>query len=731
LEERWPGLPERVLRYVLDDDSPAVLAELAGNDGCGIVLEPFADAIARLAVGSSKLAREAAEPLVRKAPGLIVPLVEAKASDGTPDQRLHAAKLLWTLDGERRREYLEARLAVKNNRRVADGVRELLAVHVAPAFAERFTVPPLPPVEVNARLGAETLAAWRAVFAEINKGLARLAKSPQPWHANYNLKPVRPQTIDKAFALLQRPLPASIDVAPEQFSYGSWLPESKALATFWARPELSMVHLLRFCLLAGLFNNRHDPMAPMIPGMFKQCLENFRETHPGTGMRELAAGLNAVGLDPEMPGRAQLSRYNENPFPWPAEDVWPYWAEHLDLLGEYFQPVSDDWRASYWRSNALEVLAFFPHPPARFLAPLWELALGTTKTHRLSAQKSLERAPDRCARITAALGSGHAEIRAIAADWLRRLREPSALEPLQAALRKEKNDAAKTAIMAALEQLGVPVDQFLDRPALRAEAEKGLAKGVLAALSSFPFETLPAVHWADNGARVEPEIVHWWLAQHGKLKNPEPGPLLRRYCAALRAGERETLGQFVLEAWIACDTAAISSDEAERAARQHAQMMVNHMQWVAQHGQQHPHGPAAAPVAARSLEEYYAAALPGFLRQPKGSAIEAKGVLAVAAACAGASAAPVVQRYLNQWYGTRTAQCRALLQMLAWVDHPAATQVLLATGSRFRTKGIQDEANKQAQALAERKGWTLEELSDRTVPTAGLDENGVLELDFG
>jgi len=69
--------------------------------------------------------------------------------------------------------------------------------------------------------------------------------------------------------------------------------------------------------------------------------------------------------------------------------------------------------------------------------------------------------------------------------------------------------------------------------------------------------------------------------------------------------------------------------------------------------------------------------------------------------------------------------------MLAWIEHKTATQLLLSVGSRFRTKGIQEEANKQAQALAERKGWTVAELADRTIPTAGLDEQGLLTLDFG
>jgi Domain of unknown function (DUF4132) len=56
---------------------------------------------------------------------------------------------------------------------------------------------------------------------------------------------------------------------------------------------------------------------------------------------------------------------------------------------------------------------------------------------------------------------------------------------------------------------------------------------------------------------------------------------------------------------------------------------------------------------------------------------------------------------------------------------------MLAIGNRFRTKSIQEEASRQAEALADRKGWTLAELADRTIPTAGFDETGELELSYG
>ena len=69
--------------------------------------------------------------------------------------------------------------------------------------------------------------------------------------------------------------------------------------------------------------------------------------------------------------------------------------------------------------------------------------------------------------------------------------------------------------------------------------------------------------------------------------------------------------------------------------------------------------------------------------------------------------------------------------MLSCLHHPSAIQLLLSVGNRFRTKGIQDEAARLCQELADRKGWTLDELADRTVPAAGFDESGELELSYG
>ena len=200
--------------------------------------------------------------------------------------------------------------------------------------------------------------------------------------------------------------------------------------------------------------------------------------------------------------------------------------------------------------------------------------------------------------------------------------------------------------------------------------------------------------------------------------------MLRKYCAMMQPREREQLGQFVLECWLREDIKPILPEQAHAQAGALAKSTYQSMQHS-------PQWYKDSPLFGRSEAELLAYILPGQLRQPAGSATGSKGLLAIASTCAGAGAAAPTFRYLKEWYGQRASQGKALIAMLGWIEHPSATQLMLSIGSRFRTKSFQEEAVRQAEQLAERKGWSLEELADRTIPSAGFDENGELELSYG
>ena len=268
--------------------------------------------------------------------------------------------------------------------------------------------------------------------------------------------------------------------------------------------------------------------------------------------------------------------------------------------------------------------------------------------------------------------------------------------------------------------MGVKLEELLDLNKLDKEAEQGLKKGIPKDLDWFPFAQLPPVTWADSGKPVSSEIIHWFLVQGYRLKSSEANPTLRRYCSLFHKGERERLGKFVLETWIAADTKPkYTSEQAANRAQKEARQAAG---FAKQYPQHYPDF---------DEQRIYQANYNWLVMEPEGSQTATKGILALAGACCGGEAAPIVHRYIKQWYGHRAAQCKALLQVLAWIDAPSATQVVLSVANRFRTKGIQEEAVRQCQLLAERKGWTIDELADRTIPTAGFDETGTMELDYG
>jgi hypothetical protein len=706
---------------------------------CRVPPDEFAEKLVELAVGPSKQVREFAESLLDGIRPAAKDLLVHKASEGANEERSAAARLLWRWAGENARAFMEYRLTLEKNNKVSQTIRDLLGASLLNAAipaedTELPQLPPLAPIPARLPLGAETERAWRECFDKVNAGIAQLNAARPAKYRNLDIPLVSADAIRKAFADLQG---GRVEPVLSCLLYEGWHKEiSEPLKPFWQRSELHLAHLVRFFIQVGAVPLEPGPNSRFVSNGFwlATFIGAFHRTHPEAGLRELGAAYTAAGLDARRIGSLLLGSFGSGAvFGMPSGQIWPYWAEHLDKLEQAFAPCTGDYvereRQKQRRASAFETLACFPKPPAPLLPILWDLALGP-KGERPQAQRCLEGASNKLQRLTVALTSGSADARLAAAEWLGRLGEKSALEALLTAFQREKNEAAKGAMMTAMEQLGAPMDQFLDRDGLVKQAAKGVAKGPPEDLKWFPFDQLPAVHWQDTEKSVEPVILQWWLIQGFKLKNPEPGALLRRYCASMAPSEREALGQFILEAWLAEDVALIPRAEAEQRAMSAAQNMLQSAQYLVQIAQQNPQRQINAPPVL-TVEEYYAQVLPNFLKQAKGSAIASKGILSVAGACAGAAAAPAVNRYLKDWFGMRAAQCRALLQMLAWVEHRTATQLLLAVGSRFRTKGIQEEANIQARALAERKGWSVAELADRTIPTAGLDDDGALALDFG
>ena len=738
------GFPEVAARYqgivrqaLHQTDAGARAYALTALSALEIQVAPYTEEIAELAVSGSKEVREKAAPMVQGAVAEFRPLLERHAAAGSSDERYHAVRLLGRTGGEEARAFLEERLAAERSAKVVDAIKELLS-EAKPASAPgvqhgegEFGLEPVPEVPVHAPLDEQVRADLRVCIDEFERQSAEVFARNK--HASGHVRtrtPVSPDTADKLFDALQN------FVVEEgktwQFTPAPiWGGPSQVLQRFAAHPQFQLIHLVRWCLLVSGRPHivRNDPWTQRF--LIRDPFLSYQKARKQPiDLRELAAVFKTLGLDDRIIGGRLLRESRFFPAPFLRTDpdaIWPYFAERPELLDEVMglkQVVQE--RAAIFqrgtdsRQNAFAILKLFPRIPARFAPALRDMALGSNRTERIAAQDCLDRQPDKEAKIVAALASRQQETRLAAAEWLAKLKYTGAIPGLRAALTKEKSEPVKDELIRTLEALGVSLEQLLDLDQLDREAEKGLKKGIPADLDWFQFAQLPAVRWSESGKQVPPEIVHWFLVQGFKLHNAEANPTLRRYCSLFQKSDRERLGKFVLEAWIAQDTKPKHTpDEAARLAEKAA---VQTAGFAKQHPQYYPDF---------DQQRVYQAVLNRLLVEPGGSQTGTKGILALAGACCGGDAAPIVHRYVKQWYGYRSAQSKALLQVLAWVDHPSATQVILAVANRFRTKGIQEEALRLCQMLAERKGWTLDELADRTIPTCGFDEEGVMELDFG
>ncbi len=659
---------------------------------------------------------------------------------GSATERGHALTALHDLagtDGER------AAIVERARADKAKSVQALAerweATPAAEEVAVAWDLPPVPPV----RWANAVSPALRDALAQVADGITKATNAAREAQERYAAS--RPAT---APAWRVDPVPAppkdlrarlelmvTSDRVDNEYAR-HWLPQTlqthNAMPPLAGRPDLAWPSLVRL-LNAG----RHVNATPGPAGQPIELLRNGFTLDPttitaltrhhvatGTGsLRELAAIYDDMGWPgASVVATAALYRYQPLGRGWDREAVWPFVAEHLDgILGLY-----DEVRGAYWSGleRWLELLGTLPTQPPAVRRTLLEHALGTKAAGRAETQAALAGSEDLWADVVPALADGKADVRGVAAAWLARIADERALPALEKAVAKERNDVVKGRMLDALEALGRPVEDYLDLDALAADAAATVAKPLPKDLDWFPWDGLPEVRWAASGDVVPRDVIVHLVVQAQRAKTPEPGAILRKYCAMFDPRDRERLGQFVLDAWISADLTPAPHEEALAQATRQAQQW---QQTFAQHGRWY----ADDPRRNFTLDQLIASEYAQTSRQPVGSCTSSKGVLAVAAACAGADAAASAGRYLRDWYGMRASQGKALIAMLGWIEHRSATQLMLSIGSRFRTKGLQDEANRQAIALAERRGWSLDELADRTIPTAGFDETGVLQLSYG
>lgn len=414
-------------------------------------------------------------------------------------------------------------------------------------------------------------------------------------------------------------------------------------------------------------------------------------------------------------------------FPKP-EQVWPFFIQQPDFIAEALKLMPSQSTQRYREfeiSPAIDVLATYPSLPAQFIPRMMELALGENKTHRLSAQKLLESLPNIHESAQEGLTSSKQEIRITAIEWLIRLKHPDSVAHLYTLLKKEKREVVRAALLTALEAFGEDISEHLSEKTLLAEAHAGLKAKPPASLAAwFDFNSLPVFHW-QNKQPVDANIIHWWIILAVKLKSPSGNALLQRYISLLSQESQQKLAELMLYRFVAQDTKGPALEQAmEEAQREAPGRLSAYKKWAKSYPEYY------AKYESYTLEQTIEEIKNEVLRRYLGSAINDKGLLALVCGIEGHIAVSVLRNYMRDHY-PRRAQIEAMVEAVAVSNDPLIIQFLLSLSRRYRTASVQEKARLLVTQIAERNGWSADELADRTIPTAGMDESGTLVLEYG
>ncbi|HBX82958.1 MAG: DUF4132 domain-containing protein [Propionibacteriaceae bacterium] len=569
-----------------------------------------------------------------------------------------------------------------------------------PADAVTWTIPPFTPEPE-----ADTT---EAIIAELRRGLDRVIAAGVDATNKYTI-----ENAAKARKVSEAELREFADVAHGRRTNRPKLLERYNL--WWLADQAPSLGLAAVLRLASTEGNAHR-----MTWVARQRISE--DTDP----RAIEVAVSRAGVPPESVDIAEMVR----PSTWnhiSPEAAWPWYATRLNLLATWLT------HSAASAVDAIVILEAFPSLPTQVLPGLAAVASGDSRTARHLAQALLARHGLARALAVDALADGKGEIRAAAAAWLAAVGDPTTITDLRAALKKEKREVARAAMLAALESLGDDISADLAPATLLAEATTGLKAKVTPALAWLNLDQLPATSWAD-GSPVDPQIIRWWVVLADKLKTSDGSGLIDRYLSLLDADSAATLGRFALTTWITRDTAPPREEDSRAYAAPYGPRRWQAAQDRVKRIQKDPYYSRylaeAQAEAAKSVEQHVQEAFNEHQATYLASASANRGLLALTTRMPGIEVANAVQSYIRN-HGGRRAQVDALMYPLYANGQPACIQLLLGISRRFKQVSVQETAGRLVQALADQRGWTSDELADRTIPTAGFEDDRLLHLSFG
>jgi len=696
----------------------------------------YASLLARQAVSDSKTVRAAA---ARHLGALGDEVCQAELAaflrQGQGEERANAAELLARLQGAQAERLLEEALQGEASKPVQQAIRNALSRIRAAGDAADIALPepPQQPGLAETRIADDALELLLAnreqllerlrLDAEKEEEANRSAQRPSKWYIEHYARYRRLGAGELRGAL--RALNGEGDM---RILKNDSVNETLALGgRLESRADFGLMQALRWDL-----NWRHNPDWLWYGRRFQAWLQ--RQDPSQLDLRQLSDAATRCGAAPDLFARTCLFHGSGRNLPQailPPDAVWPLLARHPELIDEALGlSASERAPGDPPVAQALSILDTFPTVPSRWLPRVLELALGEAKTPRLAAQRVLGKLPDIGMRVADALGSSKQELRIEAARWLARIDCRPAIPALYAALDKESRETVSAELMTALERLGEDITPRLAPETLLKQARKGLKAKPPSGLGWLNLDQLPACAWRDAGAAgpgapVDPDIVRWWVILAARLREPAANALLVRYLGLLDGASQAALGRFLLQNFIAHDTAGPPLEEALAHAAKEAPGLYQYYQQAAR---QYPDW--YAQEGKLTEEQIFEQLKRQKLAEYRGSAIGEKGILALTCGMPGHELVDAIRLYMRDHY-TRRAQIESMLEAASVSDDPAVIQFVLSISRRYRTASVQQKARLLVDRIAERNRWTPEQLADRTIPTGGLDESGRMRFDYG
>jgi hypothetical protein len=689
------------------------------------------DFIAVQSLNSSKQVSQLATEMLLSSPREIVqPHLQRLLTSGTVKQRSSAATLQARMSSDP--TILQQALASETNKTVITAIESALSrLESANAVEQQATlvIADFEPIQdIDLPINARDILQqnYEEYLIECEKAAQKEAEYNKKYLTNWTteaetykaLKVVTSKDLDDIYHYLNGKIELSALFKKTDNSFStSFVLAKNRLQNL---PECTLFHFLRAARLADKYSGIYYFQQLYEKNEFLKDFDLRQIAYVLAKLDDPERSLYAIAL-PFLTTDTYHEFYENEP-----NKLWPFFAEHEFLLDEAlgFAPANKIWSyINIDKASAIKILQTFPTLPAKYVSYLCELALEESKQIRYTAQDALSVIPNIHNQVEQALSSAKQEVRIAAANWLAQLGQKSSIKALNEALQKEKRETVQASLLIALEKIGEDISQQLTTKKLLADAQKGLKGKKPTDFDWFDVTLIPSLTW-QNGEDVDPQIVQWWVWLAVKLKEPA-NPLLGIYSRLLSLSSQQLLGEFILQSFIKQDTRRPTVEEAEAQANLLADKRLQQcIKWYQQYPQYYP------SYANITFEQIFEEIKNETLAVYLGSAIKAKGLLALTRGIEGRVAVSLVRNYMKD-HQQRRAQIEAMLEPLANSDDPLITQLLLSLARRYRTASIQEKARLLVENIAKRNGWATDELADRTISTAGLDDNGVLTLDYG